>query len=182
MILDRDLVPARKKKTSWGKILGGSLPGLVAAFGIAKLVHSTWIFPVVISTPSMAPLYPEDSTVYVNRWFQEEEIQAGAVVWIAHPHNEKYHMLRRVAGLPGDTIEIRNGILYRNGKRALLKDFKNTASAAERVPALYTTRDNMPPLHIPDRHIFVIADASSISIDSRDFGPAPYEKITGIIQ
>ncbi len=77
--------------------------------------------------------------------------------------------IRRVIGLPGDTIEIRNGQVYRNDK--LLKEDYITG----------ITEGDVGPITIDENEVFVLGDNREESIDSRDprVGPLNMKLIRG---
>jgi len=78
------------------------------------------------------------------------------------PYFERRDFIKRVIGLPGDTVEIRNKNVFINGKRyltpeAVYKDGNLTAGP----------RDNMPLLTVPPHNYFVMGDNRDRSYDSR---------------
>ena len=81
---------------------------------------------------------------------------------------DRTYWIKRVIGLPGDTIEIKSDKLYKNGK--LLDE-----------PYINEPMENNSDLKVvvPARHIFVMGDNRNNSEDSRVIGCVPYENIIG---
>jgi len=76
-------------------------------------------------------------------------------------------LIKRVVGLPGETIEVRGSSVYIEG---------------ELIGELWTTKPgggNYGPQVIPPLHVFVLGDNRGASNDSRNFGPVPIEDIMG---
>lgn len=110
----------------------------------------------------------------------------GDVLVFDPPHEPELKLIKRLIGLPGDTLEMRNRVLYRNGdvveepyvihsdvddemhpwmswQRDYLVDGLDPMSYAP-------TRDNWGPLVIPDSHYFMLGDNREKSLDSRYWG------------
>jgi signal peptidase I len=90
------------------------------------------------------------------------------VVVIRVPNQGDELLIKRIVGLPGETVEIRDGHVYINGE---LLDEPFTSE--ETRPGRYT-RLTVPPLHV-----FVLGDNRTHSNDSRSFGPIPIENVVG---
>lgn len=82
--------------------------------------------------------------------------------------NEREHMwVKRVIGLPGDTIESRQGQIYRNGE-LLAEKYLDEKMVTD-----------IEPVTVADGHIYVMGDNRNRSSDSRLIGPIPLTNIQG---
>lgn len=103
--------------------------------------------------------------------------QRDDVVVFRFPLDRSQDFIKRLVGVPGDTIEIRdkkvyvNGVLYKNS-HALNKDTKI-------LPRELSVRDNFGPIQVPARSYFVMGDNRDNSLDSRFWGFVPDEDIIG---
>ncbi len=77
-------------------------------------------------------------------------------------------LIKRVVGLPGETVEIKDGHVYINGE-ALDEPFTPEETRSRRYEKV-----TVPPLHV-----FVLGDNRNRSNDSRSFGPVPIDDIVG---
>jgi signal peptidase I len=119
---------------------------------------------------SMSPVltdgqrYPLDVLAYVDR-----APQRGDIVAVADPREPATVIVKRVIGLPGETIEIVDDIVHVNGE-ALAEDY---------VAAPWA--DSLQPLEVPAGSFFVLGDNRANSLDSRsaDIGPIPGDLILG---
>lgn len=93
----------------------------------------------------------------------------GDIVVFHHPSGVHRDLVKRIIGLPGETIEIRAGIVYIDG-RPLVEPYL----AGSEAPV-----GEMAPLRIPDGSYFVMGDNRNHSQDSRVIGPIPANLIVG---
>ena len=80
--------------------------------------------------------------------------------------------IKRVIGLPGDHIEIKNKGVYRNGTR-LEESYLDPGTVTDSVDGCFTD------IVVPDGYIYVLGDNREVSGDSRRFGCIPIDKIEG---
>lgn len=149
---------------------------------------------------SMAPaLAPGDAYIVDRSIDPVRDLERGdAVVFKAPSHDVEY--IKRLIGLPGETISIRNGVVSIDGaplpQRSLGRfdpPLRNAAAELyeERSPEgrVWTildagpnaSGDQLAPVTIPDDAVFVLGDHRDNSLDSRmpQFGPVPYADIRG---
>jgi signal peptidase I len=81
--------------------------------------------------------------------------------------NQSEMLIKRVVGLPGETVEVRNGRVYVNG--ALLEEEWTVKQGG----------GSYGPRTVPPLHVFVLGDNRGASNDSRSFGPVAIEEIVG---
>lgn len=82
----------------------------------------------------------------------------------------KVSYIKRVIGLPGDHVEIKDGSVYINGEK-LQEDYLQDTVVTESVGGLFTD------VVVPDKCVFVMGDNRPESKDSRSFGCIPVERI-----
>ena len=93
----------------------------------------------------------------------------GDIVVFHHPSGVHRDLVKRVIGLPGETVEIRGGVVYIDGRR-LIEPYL----AGGAVPL-----GDMAPVVVPPDSYFVLGDNRNHSQDSRVFGPIPIDDIVG---
>jgi signal peptidase I len=90
------------------------------------------------------------------------------IVVLRLPSQGEELLIKRVIGLPGETVEIKNGHVYVNDQQ-----LDEVFTAEETRPGRYA-RVTVPPLNV-----YVLGDNRNRSNDSRSFGPVPIENIVG---
>ena len=192
---------------NWVRNNKGFLAFLVL-FGVFRSAVADWN---PIPSASMHPNLLEGDVVFVNRLAFEVKVpltdvivahtgdpKRGDIVTFSSPENGT-RLIKRVIGLPGDTIEMRGKRLYVDGVKA---DYAELGLADEPlaprgVKALHLEediadnrheiqwlvrrgqRDDFGPLTIPADHYLMLGDNRDDSEDSRWFGVVPREKLIG---
>ncbi|AUM94479.1 TPA: signal peptidase I [Clostridium botulinum] len=82
---------------------------------------------------------------------------------------EDDRLIKRVVGIPGDEIDIKDGYIYLNGKK-LEEPY---------VKGKTISRDFKFPIQVPENKLFVLGDNRMISKDSRLFGLIDYKQVEG---
>lgn len=137
------------------------------AFALAFAIRAYIFEPYKVQMSSMNPTLYENDLIIVNKFiFKLREPKRGEVVIFKPPYGDKDY-IKRVIGLPGETIEIKDGFVYINGEKLIEPYIKNS------------TPGDLPPLEIPEGKIFVMGDNRNNSLDSREFGPIDLEKLDG---
>lgn len=98
------------------------------------------------------------------------------IIVFEYPENPSIDFIKRVIGLPGDSVEIKNKQVYINGE-PITEPYKQHLDAY--VKPLPFKRDNMKPLTVPPGHYLCLGDNRDNSRDSRFWGFVPREAIVG---
>jgi signal peptidase I len=153
----------RRELRSWTR-------DLAVALGLALVIIIFLYQPVKVEGTSMAPLLSDQERIFINKFvYRFEPIDRGDVVVFWYPLDRSKSFIKRVIGLPGETVEIRTGHLYVDSKE-LQEPY---------VPAFYLDGGSYPARRIPPDEFFVMGDHRDSSNDSRMFGTVPRNFIYG---
>src|SRR5271169_4769307 len=101
--------PLRRELRSWGR-------DLVIALSLAVVIIIFFYQPVKVEGTSMTPLISDQERIFINKFvYRFEPIERGDVVVFWYPLDRTKSFIKRVVGLPQDTVEIREGQVYVNG-------------------------------------------------------------------
>ncbi len=118
---------------------------------------------------SMEPTLHNGERVLVEKLsYRLRKPKRGEIVIIQNPLQKKEKYIKRIIGVPGDFIEIKEGSVYLNG--IILQE----EYIAEPVAFWYNKY-----FLVPEGHVFVLGDNRNHSDDSRRIGPIPYDNILG---
>jgi signal peptidase I len=153
----------RRELRSWTR-------DLAVALGLALVIIIFLYQPVKVEGTSMAPLLSDQERIFINKFeYRFEPIERGDVVVFWYPLDHSKSFIKRVIGLPGESIELRAGHVYVDGKEL----------AEPYVPASYLDGSSYGPMKIPAGNYFVMGDHRDSSNDSRVFGPVSRPYIYG---
>ena len=118
--------------------------------------------------------FPANYPEFLLNILPNRKIERGDIVAFKPPHNPGVPFIKRVIGLPGETLEVRDKAVYINGKR-IEEPYQYFDSEEDR----YAPRDSHGPVLIPPDHYFMMGDNRDNSNDSRYWGEVPRENIIG---
>jgi len=157
-------------KESWMPGIGSWIRDLVIALFIAGVVILFFYQPVKVEGTSMMPRLTDQERIFINKFvYRLEPIHRGDVVVFWFPRDPSKSYIKRVIGLPGDTVEMSGGEVFVNGERLeesyVLPEFRG--------------RQTHGPRRVPPEEFYVLGDHRNSSNDSRVWGTVPRKYIYG---
>jgi signal peptidase I len=184
---------------------------LVVSLSLAVAVRVGIAQAYEVDGPSMEPTLLTGEKLFVARcayglalpWLPEALLmwampEVGDVVILASPQDPSEDLVKRVIGLPGDVIEVREDTIYRNGHPLALDGphacpegrFRSRYSSCEtyiesseshhwNISRSLDWGQTLPPVRVPDGSIYVLGDHRTRSNDSRSFGPVRASLLRG---
>src|SRR5919202_217392 len=148
------------------------LRDLIFALMIAAMVVVFIVQPVKVEGTSMLPRLHDGERIFVNKliYYGLPEIDRGDIVVFWFPDDPSKSYIKRVIGLPGETVQMRAGRIYVNG-RELQEPYLD--------PTLNVADDDRPPTYVKPHYYFDMGDNRDNSSDSRSWGLVPEKYIYG---
>ncbi len=132
---------------------------LEIAIAIAVLVNMFLIVNAVIPSASMETTIMTGDRIFGNRLaYKNHDPQRGDIVIFKFPDDESQLFIKRIIGLPGETLEVVDGKVYINGSSMPLDE-----DAYVKVDAI----GDYGPVTIPENSYFMMGDNRNYSADSR---------------
>lgn len=161
------------------------LQTIVVATSVFIVLYLFVITPNQVDGPSMLPNFVDGQILFTNKlsqWFGDTSIgksigldyNRGDVIIFQRPGDEKA-LIKRVVGLPGDRVAIREGYIYINNQK-LIEDYL--------PPSTYTDggafiEDGGESILVEENTVFAVGDNRIVSRDSRSIGLIKREWIKG---
>lgn len=172
----------------------GKVREYVEAFAVALLialvVRTLVIQAFKIPSSSMESTLLIGDHIFVNKFLYGYHIpltkgrvlrfsspNRGDIIVFVFPEDKSKDFIKRVIGVPGDTIEIRQKRVFVNGQ-PLSENYVQYADG-NMVDGFVRSRDNLPPIKVPPDKLFVMGDNRDRSYDSRFWGYVDMDAVIG---
>ncbi len=156
----KQFVIVRREIFSWVKLV-------ICAVVLAYVISNYVIVNATVPTGSMKNTIQEhDRMIGFRLSYVFGDIKRGDVVIFKYPDDESQNFVKRVIGLPGETIEILNGFVYIN----------DSDTPLDEKYLLETPTGNFPRTEIPEDSYFVMGDNRNDSHDSRYWSSTHFVK------
>ncbi len=149
---------------------------VVAIVFLSAIIIRTFVFqPFVVEGSSMESNFHNGEYLFIEKVsYKLKSPERGDVVVFRYPRDVRYNYIKRVVGLPGEQVEIKDGVVSIDGK-VLKEDYVATGAK--------TYVDGKPELNysitLTDHQYFVLGDNRAHSSDSREWGPLDRRFIIG---
>jgi len=179
---------ARAEDSTAGSTWREYAEALVMAVLLALFIRTFVVQAFKIPSGSMKPTLEIGDHLLVNKFIYGlripffdtrildfHEPERDDVIVFIYPQDRTKDFIKRVRGLPGERVEIRNKQLFINGGRVedAYGHFEDTSGS------MRNRRDNFASFTVPEGHVFVMGDNRDYSHDSRFWGPVPIDDILG---
>ncbi|MDI6892428.1 MAG: signal peptidase I [Actinomycetota bacterium] len=141
---------------------------IIAAFILAWLLKTFIVQMFWIPSPSMEPTLYTGDRIFVNKFiYRFQDPRPGDTVVFISPFDSSKDFIKRVIATKGETIEIKSGRVFIDGKE-LIEPYVKQGDLS-----------NYGPVKVPSDHVFLMGDNRPNSYDSRFFGPLPRKSVIG---
>lgn len=211
-----------KAETKQPNALWENIKVIIQALLLAMVIRTVLFQPFTIPSGSMMPTLLVGDYIFVNKFaygyskyslpfspdvfdgrvLQFSEPKRGDVIVFRLPQQPEIDYIKRLIGLPGDKVQMRDGILYINGQAVpkqadgsftsdyrldpganvpVFRETLDTGKTYDTLDQIQNSRgDNTPEFTVPADHYFFMGDNRDNSLDSRfDVGFVPAENLVG---
>ena len=158
---------------------------ILLAVVLALFVRLFIVQPFHIPSGSMIPTFLEGDRVLVSKfaygirnplnnkvWIGTGKPERGDVVIFIAPREPEKDFVKRVIGLPGETVALKNGLLYIDGLPMLDPHARYDQNASQ-------AQQNYGPFTVPENSYFMMGDNRNNSSDSREWGAVDFSLLKG---
>jgi len=149
---------------------------LLLVFAVFLAIYVFLFRPFQVSGDSMRPTFHNKQYILTNLIVLKfEKPKLGDVIVFKAPPSPEKDYIKRVIGVPGDTVNLNDGRVYRNGN--LLDESKYLNSSVKTYGGSFLSEGN--PVTVPSDSYLVMGDNRSGSSDSREWGFVPEKNVIG---
>ena len=184
LVISRALVRAKSKIWEYAEVI-------LWAVVLALIIRTCVVEPFKIPTRSMEDTLLTGDYLLVNKFIYGIKIpftnlrspafrapEQGDVIVFKYPEDRSKNYIKRVIGVPGDEIQIRDKQVYVNGK--VYKNVHEVYKDPEILPSTSEKRDNFGPILVAENSYFVMGDNRDYSYDSRFWGFVKKSDLVGL--
>jgi signal peptidase I len=178
------------KQKSGKSVIRENIEAIIIAVILALFIRTFVVQAFKIPSGSMLPTLQIGDHLLVSKFIYGVKIPMTEIVLIPwknpkhddivvfqFPKDPSIDYIKRVVGVAGDTVEIKNKQLYINGE-AITRDYAQFTDN-DIMKATAGSRDNMGPVKVPEGNIFVMGDNRDNSFDSRFWGFVNLDDVLG---
>lgn len=167
-----------KLRTSVGKATGIYVFSLILALSLSALFRTFVAQAYKFPSTSMEPTLMRGDCILANKFiYRFSSPERGDIVVFPLPEDPSKDFLKRVLGMPGDKVQIRDKKLYINDEP--VDDPYGTFLDPHVMPGDARPRDNFGPVTVPPKSFFVMGDNRDHSYDSRFWGFVDSDTVKG---
>lgn len=151
---------------------------LIAIFAVL-IIRYFLVQPFLVNGASMEPNFHGGDYLIVDELtYRFKEPERGEVIVFKYPGNESYYYIKRIIGLPGETIDIKNG------KVEITNNQNSNGFVLDEayLPSGLITSSQKEKFVLNKDEYFVLGDNRDFSFDSRGWGILKKEKIIGLVR
>jgi signal peptidase I len=171
----------RGREAARGFVNNRTLLGVLAVIALSNLivfaVQRYVALPMPVAEHSMEPSLHDGEWIMVRRQHQStaelaRSIDRGDVLVFRAPHKGRPLVVKRIIGLPGETIEAHDGPIAIDNSTTLVEKW---------LPESERQAITIDRVHLEDDEVFVLGDNRDVSLDSRAFGPVKLDDVAGTV-
>jgi signal peptidase I len=158
-----------------GILILDALEPVVLAFAVFMMVYLFLFQPHKVDGRSMHPNFYDREYILTDKiTYQRQDPKRGDVIVFHAPPPYESDFIKRIIGMPGETIEISKGFVFINGRKLNEVYLPGNFMTSEKS----FLREGVP-YKIPTGYYIVLGDNRDFSSDSREWGPISQKAIVG---
>ncbi|MBU1071004.1 signal peptidase I [Patescibacteria group bacterium] len=157
------------------KVVYEMIEAFVVSASVFVVVYLFLMQPHQVKGSSMFPTFETGEYLLTDKvTLKRREPLRGDVIVFKSPLDENFDFIKRVIGIPGDTVMVKGGYVYVDGELLdesyLPSDYRTSAGQFLQEGVGYVVQESS---------VMAFGDNRNHSSDSREWGPVPYENIVG---